>query len=737
MDYGLGIDLGTTFSAAAISTADTVEVFFLGARSATIPSVVVVREHGEVLVGEAAERRALSEPARSAREFKRRLGDPTPIFLGGVPYGAESLTAHLLRAVVEQVAERQGHRPARIALTHPATYRDYKLDLMRLAVGQADIGEVTFVSEPDAAARHYAAQDRLDDGAVVAVYDFGGGTFDATVVRKSGDAFELLGSPEGMERIGGVDFDEALLAHVDESLGGALGALDVEDPATRVALARLREECRQAKEALSSDTDVNIPVALPTVSTEVRVTRSGFEALIRPRVGETIEALQRAVRSAGLGMDDVTRVLLVGGTSHIPLVRQMVRDATGRPVALDAHPKHSVSLGAAQIVRPAAQISTQPTQGPPQATQPTQGRPDANLPIQGSPDSDPNAIPVATQGHPATNLSIQGHPESERVPVPAGAHPAGRRRLLLVGALVLILVLAGVGFVLFRPSDNAPAQDATDTSAATTSGAEATEGRGVPGASTGAPTFGDLEVTLGEATSEAPSLVLPVQLHNLLSASPVLIGELRYTLDVGDGEPIVGSERLNLQSVEPAATGDIELVFPGAADAATEGANLTIDAPGKVPLELRLSDGAATSSSPTTLTAAGQAGVTGPTATLTYVVESADLSLDRQIEEGSAGQSAADRRADVGTQFLSLSVSLTADGCACPGGVNWSSFELRLSVDGTAISPWTSTSGVVQAGATVTFDLGFVVPDNAEQIIFQAGGPTDTDPASQIAITRS
>ncbi len=137
MDYGLGIDLGTTFSAAAVSTADTVEVFFLGARSATIPSVVVVREHGEVLVGEAAERRALSEPARSAREFKRRLGDPTPIFLGGVPYGAESLTAHLLRAVVEQVAERQGRRPARIALTHPATYRDYKLDLMRLAVGQA------------------------------------------------------------------------------------------------------------------------------------------------------------------------------------------------------------------------------------------------------------------------------------------------------------------------------------------------------------------------------------------------------------------------------------------------------------------------------------------------------------------------------------------------------------------------------------------------------------------------
>lgn len=702
MDYGLGIDLGTTFSAAAVSTADTVEVFFLGARSATIPSVVVVREHGEVLVGEAAERRALSEPARSAREFKRRLGDPTPIFLGGVPYGAESLTAHLLRAVVEQVAERQGGRPGRIALTHPATYRDYKLDLMRLAVGQADIGEVTFVSEPDAAARHYAAQDRLDDGAVVAVYDFGGGTFDATVVRKNGDAFELLGTPEGMERIGGVDFDEALLAHVDESLGGALGALDVEDPATRTALARLREECRHAKEALSSDTDVNIPIALPNLSTEVRVTRSGFEALIRPRVGETIEALQRAVRSAGLGMDEVTRVLLVGGTSHIPLVRQMVRDATGRPVALDAHPKHSVSLGAAQLVRPAVVVPPQPTQGAPESNQ------------------QPMPMPV-------------------RAPVLAlkAREPGGRRRRLLVGAVVLVLVLAGVGFFLFRPSDNAPAQNATSTSAATPAAPAATEGRGLPSASTGAPTFGDLEVTLGEATSEAPSLVLPVQLHNLLSASPVLIGGLRYTLDVGDGEPIVGSERLNLQAVDPGATGDVELVFPGAADAATGDGSLTIDAPGKVPLELRLSDGAATSSPPPTLTAAGLASVTGPTATLTYVVESADLSLDRHIEGGSASQSAADRRADVGMQFLSLSVSLTADACACPGGVNWSSTELALLVDGQAVSPWTSASGVVQAGATMTFDLGFEIPDNADQIVFLAGGPAAIDPATQIAITRS
>lgn len=101
MDYGVGIDLGTTFSAAAISTGDSVGVFSLGTRSATIPSVVVVREHGEGLVGEAAERRAMSEPARSALEFKRRLGDPTPIFLGGVSWS---------RWPSGRAADRQGSR---------------------------------------------------------------------------------------------------------------------------------------------------------------------------------------------------------------------------------------------------------------------------------------------------------------------------------------------------------------------------------------------------------------------------------------------------------------------------------------------------------------------------------------------------------------------------------------------------------------------------------------------------
>jgi molecular chaperone DnaK len=349
MAYSLGIDLGTTYSAAATARGDRLEIFQLGERAATIPSIVLLRADGEVLTGEAAERRALAEPTRTGREFKRRLGDPTPIILGGTPYGAEALLAHLLRSIVAMVTKQEGEPPAAIALCHPASYGAYKLDLLGQAVRQADIGPVTMLTEPEAAALHYARQERVPSGTVLAVYDFGGGTFDATILRKTDDGFEALGQPEGLERLGGIDFDEALFRRAMEQVAAQGITVDTADPATMAAIARLRDECRRAKEALSSDTDATIPIFLPGLQTELRLTRAEFEDMIRPRILETIEALGRATRSAGLTMDGVDRILLVGGSSRIPLVAEMVRESTGRPVAVDAHPKHTMALGAAYV----------------------------------------------------------------------------------------------------------------------------------------------------------------------------------------------------------------------------------------------------------------------------------------------------------------------------------------------------------------------------------------------------
>ncbi|MBA2281067.1 MAG: Hsp70 family protein, partial [Acidimicrobiia bacterium] len=290
--YALGIDLGTTYSAAAVARGEVVEVCTLGATAPQIPSIVVLRDDGEILTGEAAERRAVGEPARTAREFKRRLGDPVPVIVGTTPYGAEALMAHLLRAIVQQVTEREGSAPDVVVLTHPANYGEYKTGLLREAARLAgvDLGGLVLVSEPAAAAVAYARQQRVEAGEVVAVYDFGGGTFDAAVVRKGESGFEAIGSPEGMERLGGIDIDQAVLAHVDTALGGLVSAADPADPQVRAAQARLRDECRRAKEALSTDTDTSIPVSLPGVQTEVRLTRDELELMVRPRLAETVAA---------------------------------------------------------------------------------------------------------------------------------------------------------------------------------------------------------------------------------------------------------------------------------------------------------------------------------------------------------------------------------------------------------------------------------------------------------------
>ena len=370
MGYRLGVDLGTTWTAAAVARNGQVEMATLGTRGAAVPSVLFVREDESILVGEAASRRGVSEPDRVVREFKRRFGDPTPVLVGGTPFAADMLMAKLLRWVVDTVSAREGGPPDAVVVTHPANWGPYKLDLLAQAVRLADVGDAVVISEPEAAAISYAGNERMQVGDVIAVYDLGGGTFDAAVLRKTADGFEVLGRPDGIERLGGIDFDEAVFAHVARTLAGSFEGLDPEDGAARSAVARLRDDCVDAKEALSSDTDVVIPVILPAVQTEVRLTRSEFEDLIRPALSPTADALSRALASAGVLMADLKAVLLVGGSSQIPLVGQLLAERLGVPVAIDAHPKHTVALGAARANGQAAPLPPPPPSGAPPAPPP-------------------------------------------------------------------------------------------------------------------------------------------------------------------------------------------------------------------------------------------------------------------------------------------------------------------------------------------------------------------------------
>lgn len=350
MSYVLAIDVGTSFTAAALFKDDQPfpESLTLGLRGTAVPSVIYYPEEGPVLVGEAAERRGLDDPARVVREFKRRIGDIVPIAVGTLALPAEDIYATMARWVADRAEEREGTPPSEIVISHPAAWGGHRTPAVLAALAAKGMHNVTLISEPEAAALHYASQVRVEDGSTIAVYDLGGGTFDTAILRKASSGhFEFLGGPEGIEGLGGADFDSAVLRHIAEHTGDALAAIDPDEPGTLAALARLRRECVEAKEALSADSEASISVLLPGVQQQVRLVRSEFEAMIQEPIRETVDALERSLDQLGLEPADLTAVLLIGGSSRIPLVAQLISEQLDRPIAVDADPKSSICLGAA------------------------------------------------------------------------------------------------------------------------------------------------------------------------------------------------------------------------------------------------------------------------------------------------------------------------------------------------------------------------------------------------------
>ncbi|MGH9213887.1 MAG: Hsp70 family protein [Acidimicrobiales bacterium] len=462
MAYHLGVDLGTTYTAAALARDGHVEPVTLG-RSTTVPSVVFLDDDGGLVIGTAAQMRATTDPSRFVREFKRRVGDPVPILAGNNPVPAEQLMARLLDWVVTEVATAEGDWPARLAVTHPANWGLYKTELLQDAVRSIPPLVHRLVPEPVAAATFYAERRDLPQGAVVAVYDLGGGTFDAAVVRSEPHGFRIVGQPDGVERLGGIDFDHAVLRYVAQAAGVDLDALDPEaDPAVTLAVTRLRQECVAAKEALSAETEVEVPVTLPDRYTEVRLTRVGFEAMIRPALDETIVALRRAIASARVAPPDVTAILLVGGSSRIPLVARLVSEELGRPVAVDARPKDATSMGAAML----AERIGLPTRDTSRALAPSPGvtvaSPAVMAPQDGAsphvpPDPPPPPGPAPAPAPAPPAVASPTRRPRRRLPVRAAAVAC----IVLVGALAAQALQVGTGGGAEDESGPEPGADAT------------------------------------------------------------------------------------------------------------------------------------------------------------------------------------------------------------------------------------------------------------------------------------
>ncbi|HXT44587.1 MAG TPA: Hsp70 family protein [Pseudonocardiaceae bacterium] len=471
MSYWLGIDVGSTFIAAAVCRRQPdggahLEVVSLGAKSDVVRSVVYLGTAGEVVVGEAAERRAGADPDRVVRAFTRGIGEDVPLVIDGVEYSAPVLTASVVRWVVDRVAQREGGPAQGITVTHPASWEAGKVGAMADALDAAGLPQVALCSGPQAAAISYSIREPLDIGATVAVYDLGGGTFDTAVVCNTGETtFSVLGVPEGIDGVGGTDFDDAVFGHVLV----AVPAVSEQQPDTTARMRRsyalCRRECTEAKEALSVDTEVTIPVLLPHVQSQVSMTRAEFDDLIRPQITETVDALRRTLASAGLGPADLDAVLVVGGSARIPLVADLLEAGLGRPVVVDADPQVAMAVGAAMsgFAPGAAGIDDATTEmdvhAASSALAPV-GAPASPAPEPGHPESHEPPWLAATgldaTGLDATGLDVEA-PDPNWRPASSGRFA----RLAAAGLFGLVLAGAAVSapFIMtsHRGTDSTPA----------------------------------------------------------------------------------------------------------------------------------------------------------------------------------------------------------------------------------------------------------------------------------------
>lgn len=353
MPYVLGIDIGGTCTTAAVSrlrdgTWSPPEIVRLGTQSYTVPSVLHMSANGSFTVGDPGQHGTPMDGGRTVREFARRIGDDVPLVVAGETCTPQALTAVLAMWVVERVLAEEGVQPDQVVLSHPAGWGPYRRELLHEALWDIGLTNVRLLPEPLMAAESHASRGFA--AGTLAVYALGADGFEASVVRRAHPAgFEVLACMSGVEPLGGADFDEALVDHVRTQLRRELQQLDPADPHARLALSGLRRECTRAKEKLTVADQTDVIVQLPQGQTRVPVSRAQFEDLIRPPLQVTVDTLTRTVRSCGLQPHQIDGILLMGGSSRIPLVAELVGTRFPGPVAVEPDPQLTTARGAALV----------------------------------------------------------------------------------------------------------------------------------------------------------------------------------------------------------------------------------------------------------------------------------------------------------------------------------------------------------------------------------------------------
>jgi molecular chaperone DnaK (HSP70) len=347
----LGIDFGTCYSSAALLLEGVPTPIPAPLTPGyALPSSVFITEQGEILVGQAAENKRQKNPQRYRREFKRDLGSPDPYTFGNTFMLPEELVTEVLKKLkgeAEKVSQARGEKSLTdVLITVPATYSSYKRNLMQEAAKKAGFRKIELLEEPVAAAIYYSRHAQINDGDIILVYDLGGGTFDATLMQRQEDKYQFLGMPKGLANCGGKDCDCLIYQHLKSNCSENLSQQLESKDAWRVK-AMVGDYCRDLKHQLSEQLKASVYIPLGGGDLEsFELTRDIFNKMISPLIEETLDCCEQLVRSAGKNWQQVNRLLLVGGSSRIPYVKEAIERRFNISPFLVDKPELAVCLGA-------------------------------------------------------------------------------------------------------------------------------------------------------------------------------------------------------------------------------------------------------------------------------------------------------------------------------------------------------------------------------------------------------
>ena len=344
----IGIDLGTTNSCVAVLEGGEPTVIANAEGSRTTPSVVGFAKNGERLVGETAKRQAITNPDRTISSIKRHMGENYKVTIDNKDYTPQDISAMILGKLKADAESYLGEKVTEAVITVPAYFSDAQKQATKDAGKIAGLDVKRIINEPTAASLAYGL-DKDEASHKILVYDLGGGTFDVSILELGDGVFEVLAT-NGDTRLGGDDFDEALLTFMADSFAKENG---VDLRADKMALQRLKEAAEKAKKELSSAQTTNVNLPFITVNENgplhmnMDITRAKFEQLTAGLVERTVEPMKKAMADAGVTNADIAKVILVGGSTRIPAVQEVVKKVTGKEPFKGINPDECVALGAA------------------------------------------------------------------------------------------------------------------------------------------------------------------------------------------------------------------------------------------------------------------------------------------------------------------------------------------------------------------------------------------------------